>query len=68
MLRPTLRRLLFGVTSAALALGIAKAWAQRKQSEIAAQDKGLPTNFDEMTRAEQRRAEKKRRKDLRKGS
>jgi hypothetical protein len=60
-----LRRLIFWTASLALTFGVAREWAQRKQAAFAAQEKGLPTNFDEMSSAQQRRAEKQRRKALR---
>jgi hypothetical protein len=62
-LRPV-RRLLFWSASAALALGVARAWAQRTRTAMAAEDKGLPANFDALSPAEKRRAEKKRRKAM----
>lgn len=63
-IRP-LRRLLFWSASAALALGVARVWAQRTRTALEAQDKGLPANFDQLGPAEKRRAEKQRRKALR---
>lgn len=60
-----LRRLLFWSASAALALGVARAWAQRTRTAIEAEDQGLPANFDSLGPAEKRRAEKQRRKALR---
>jgi len=63
-IRP-LRRLLFWSASAALALGVGRAWAQRTRMAIRAEEKGLPANFETLSPAEKRRAEKKRRKALR---
>lgn len=64
IIRP-LRRLLFWSASAALALGVGRAWAQRTRTKIESVDKGLPADFDNLSPADKRRAEKQRRKALR---
>jgi hypothetical protein len=59
------RRLIFWTASLALTFGVAREWAQRKRATFAAQEKGLPTDFEEMSSAQKKRAEKQRRKALR---
>lgn len=59
-----LKRLTFWVASTALTLGIAVAWATRKRAAIAAEERGLPANYDELNAGQKKRAEKQRRKTL----
>jgi hypothetical protein len=61
-----LNRLIFSITSVALTLGVARVWAQRKRAALAAEDQGLPANYAELSPAQQKRAEKQRRKTVRK--
>jgi hypothetical protein len=61
-----LNRLIFSITSVALTLGVARAWARRKRAALAAEEQGLPANYAELNPAQQKRAEKRRRKTIRK--